>query len=330
MKVVGMVPVYNEEDIIAEVVEHLISQAIELIVLDNGSTDNSYEICKKFADKGLIKLYQYKSNTYQVPTIFRMLYDLALTRDPDWIILSAADEILESGIGKMTLKEAIAQEDVRGYNLIQFDCFEFFLTNNDNESAPSIREKLPYYSWQHDLEFRAWKFIPGTRVEDAGGHLPIFPDEQKYLVSPRKFVMRHYNFRSEEQARRKIRERISRTRDTVQRKLGWHVHYESITKLDYPVIADHRLLMKYQEDNRWNCERKFHPYDFFNWGERNAKDMFFDKDGELKLRYPTITELKLQLRQKDQRIRILEEGLEKKMLQIEHMRENLRRSLKLL
>ena len=48
MKIVALIATYNEEDIIKEVIEHLLSQGLEIVLLDNGSTDQTYEICKKF------------------------------------------------------------------------------------------------------------------------------------------------------------------------------------------------------------------------------------------------------------------------------------------
>ena len=36
-----MIPVYNGGDIIQEVIEHLLSQGLEIVILDNGSTDES-------------------------------------------------------------------------------------------------------------------------------------------------------------------------------------------------------------------------------------------------------------------------------------------------
>jgi len=48
-----MIPVYNEADIIGYVIEHLISQGIELAILNNGSTDNSYGICSRYFNKGV-------------------------------------------------------------------------------------------------------------------------------------------------------------------------------------------------------------------------------------------------------------------------------------
>jgi len=50
-----MMPAYNEEDILEEGIEHLLSQGLELVVLDGGSTDGTYEKCRKFAERGLIK-----------------------------------------------------------------------------------------------------------------------------------------------------------------------------------------------------------------------------------------------------------------------------------
>jgi len=48
-----MLPVYNDEDIISEIIEHILSQGIELVIFDDGSTDKTFEICKKFLDSGV-------------------------------------------------------------------------------------------------------------------------------------------------------------------------------------------------------------------------------------------------------------------------------------
>jgi len=146
MKIIGMLPVFNDEDVIQEVIEYLLSQEIELVVLDNGSTDKTYEICKQFLSKGILQLKQFKTISYQWDTILRMLYDMAQTYTPDWVIRSDSDEFLESGIKNKTLKQAIEDADKDGYNLIQFDRFDFFMTDDDNEDAKSVREKLKYYS----------------------------------------------------------------------------------------------------------------------------------------------------------------------------------------
>ena len=41
VRIIGITTVYNESDIVGQVIEQLVSQGIELVVLDNGSTDGS-------------------------------------------------------------------------------------------------------------------------------------------------------------------------------------------------------------------------------------------------------------------------------------------------
>jgi len=236
-----MLPVYNGDDIVGEVIKHLLSQGLDLVVLDNGSTDNSYKICKKFANKNLIHLKQFKTPTFNFALILRILYDMALQRNPDWLIRSDQDEFLESGEKNLTLKNAIKKIDSKGYNLIQFDCFEFFMTNNDNKKANSIRKKLPYYSWQHNFVFRAWKHTPGTRVEVGAGHFPVFPEEISNKISPKRFVLRHYRFRNNKQAKRNQDERLKRTNKIPELKLGWFLHLKRISKERFFEPVDYKI-----------------------------------------------------------------------------------------
>lgn len=307
MKIIGMLSTYDDEDVIEEVINHLLSQEIELVVLDNGSSDDTYEICKKFLGKGLLLLSQFKTPTLQLHPRLRMLYDMALTQKPDWVIRSDSDEFLESGIENLTLKKAISQADAEGYNLIQFEQFDFQLTDNDNESAKSIKEKLTYYSSEGYMAYRSWKYFPGIRPEDAGGHYPIFPEGLVYKIYPRKFVNRHYRFQSKEQAIKKINDRIARTNGTVELNIGWHRHYREFLKNEFPRIVDHKILSKYEENNKWNTEHKS-PTDpqVFHW----SRNEIFTEEGKLKRNHPSMPELRSELRNKHKKISELQKELE--------------------
>jgi len=305
---VGMLPVYNEVDIVEEVIQHLLSQGLDLVVLDNGSTDGSYEICTKFAEKGLITLNQVKTSKFDFPLILRILYDMALTRNPDWLIRSDQDEILESGNENLTLKEAIEREDEKGCNLIQFDVFEFFMTNNDNLSAKSIKDKFRYYSWQHDNAYRAWKHIPGTRVGDAGGHFPIFPEGIRHIIAEKKMVLRHYRFRDKEQAIKNNKERIARVKDIPERKIGWYEHLDKISEQKYFEPVNYRLLCEYKEDNKWNSESGFQPFVLTTQPKREE---LFSEDGRLLLHYPSVLETLANLKENDEKINQLQNELKK-------------------
>jgi len=306
LKIVGMIPVYNEVDIISEVIDNLLSQQIELVVLDNGSTDGSYEICKKYAEKGLIELEQFKSPKFDWHMILRMLYDMALKKNPDWVLRADQDELLESGIKNLNLREAITKEDENGFNLIQFDVFEFFMTDKDNNSMQSVRKRHPYYSWQHDDAYRAWKYFPGIRSEDAGGHYPVFPQNIRYRISPRKFVLRHYRFRNINQALSNNSARIQRLRETTMEKLGQCIHWKLIDENGGPKIINHELLDKHNEDNQWNHEGTFHPYIL----KRRKKNEIFDQNGKLIHLHQTTIQLSEKVKEQQEMIVNLKKELE--------------------
>ena len=49
-----IIPVYNGEKYITQAVESILNQAetgIEIVIIDDGSTDDSYLVCKELADK---------------------------------------------------------------------------------------------------------------------------------------------------------------------------------------------------------------------------------------------------------------------------------------
>jgi len=315
MKIVAMLSVYNNEDILSEVIEHLISEGLELVVLDNGSTDRSFEICEKFLGKGLLKLNRFKSSKFEWATILRILYDMALSQSPDWVVRSDSDEFLESGVNNLKLKEAIIQADAEGYNLIQFDFFNFYLTDNDNESAKSVRKKLTYYSWTHNYAYRAWKFVPGVAVENNGGHFPVFPEATNYKIFDRKFVLRHYRFRSKEQLNKNFSDKIERIKNSTELKMGWHVHNLEFEKYNFLKTLDHNLLTKYEEDNNWNFELKFHPYHNIFLPKR--EDLFSD-DGSLKQETASWSQVRLALQSERHQKSKLQESLEK--LQLENQK----------
>jgi len=299
MKIIGMIPVYNDEDIIEEIIHHYISEGLDLVILDNGSTDDTFEICKKYVGKGVLQVHQYKTQTYvyEWDTLLRILYHMALVHSPNWVIRSDSDEFLESGISNLTLKEAIEKVDSEGFNLIQFDRFDFFMTNNDNENEKSIRKKMPYYTYHGDFLYRAWKYYPGIYRSHLGvGHYPIFSDNLKYKIYPKKFVMRHYPYRSQEQAKIKIEGR-TRGFDPKNTKTGLNTHIENIIKHDFTKKFDHRKLNFYEENGKKNYELNFHPY--MDQIPPKREEIFTD-EGFLRKKPKTSYQLDLELRQMKQ------------------------------
>jgi glycosyltransferase involved in cell wall biosynthesis len=56
MKVVAILSVYNEEVYISRCLQHLIDQGIKVCVIDNESTDRTFEIVSSFLNRGVIHI----------------------------------------------------------------------------------------------------------------------------------------------------------------------------------------------------------------------------------------------------------------------------------
>ena len=273
LKIVGIMPVYNEADIIEQTITHITDQGVPLIIIEGESKDGSLEIERKFLGKGVLEVRILRADPYyDRKEVLREGYAFALEHSPDWIVYADADEFLESPYPDLTLAEAIDKEARLGYNLIQFNCFEFLLTEKDHLSPiKDIKKKLTYYTWASDYYFRAWKHYPGTDLVSYGGHKPVFPKGMEERVSPTKFVVRHYKFRSLEHGIRKVfKERLPRY-DPRNVAIGWHVHYRNLRPDPSYFIVDSGKLTKYEEDGRWDLERKFDPY-FGAWKPPGIED----------------------------------------------------------
>ena len=253
-KLVGMLIVYNEVDIIEQYLDHMATQEIPLVVLDGGSTDGTYGIIRENRTGIVSRHAQFITDRFELVLSLRCLHAMAAQENPDWMLLADADEFMETNDPKLSLREAIALEDAKGFNLIQFDNYEFWPTALD-PPVRDIRERIRYYSWHDRWRFRAWKHGPGIRIHPSGGHLPIFPENMVVRLSPNRFIIRHYSIRDYEQGRRKaFVERLGRYSDFDRRIFGLR-RYESYKDEKPFFVIEPRMLNRF--DGKWNNERKF-------------------------------------------------------------------------
>jgi hypothetical protein len=256
--IIGMMAVYNEADIVGQSVAHMISQGIPLVVLDGGSTDGSFEIVSEFLGRGVLSIQAHRTEKLEWETVLRELCQMAANQSPDWGVRCDADEFMESPRLGLTLKEAIELEAGQGYNLIQFNNYEFWPTELDeNSTEKDVRKRLLYYSWVDNFLFRAWKFYSGTTIHEHGGHFPLFPLEHEINISPNKFVLRHYRIRSYRQGLKKVfEERLPRySPNDLER--GWHMHYSNFKRDKDSFVIDSRRLTRHDEDGKWNLKPTF-------------------------------------------------------------------------
>jgi len=254
--ILGIMAVYNEADIVGQVIQHIINQGLVLVILDNGSTDGSYQICQKYVGRGVLEVERIVSEVYDPIFILRRLEEMAQAYSPDWLAIIDADEIHEPSQSGFTLKQATEREDSLGYNLIRSNCFAFCPTPIDDQGEKDPLKRIKYYVWSGDFHFRFWRNYPGTDCWSGGSHLVYFPEDIKPRVSPRKFIIRHYKIRSSEQGRRKVlglRRRIRRP----PLPEGWSIHYNRFAMDESFFSVNPEKLTRYNEDSAWSFDRRF-------------------------------------------------------------------------
>ena len=181
MKIVAMLPVYNEADVVGQVINWLVKQGMSLVVIDNGSSDDSFDICSNYLRRGVLHIEQVPTRSFKFQWLLERLYTTALRYAPDWAIICAADEFPESPYRGMSLKKAVEHEAQRGYNIIQFNRFEFWPTEKDHLNEEDVRSRVKYYTWDRAYQFRCWRVVPGVTVR-RGRALSDFSSE--YSIYP--------------------------------------------------------------------------------------------------------------------------------------------------
>ena len=226
MKIQSFIPVFNEVDVLPYVLRHMREQGITVHCLDGWSTDGSYEMAAAAPGVTVERFPAAGPAKEQVcRQILGRVEDLAAASNADWCVLNDADEWRRSSRPGETLADGIARLDAAGYNVIDHDVFAFFCTDAGWTGNP---ETYFRYFNRADMicrlpQEKLWKNL-GIRVNlhDSGGHVINFPSKS---MAPEKFVMKHYPFRTPDQARGKLATRLER-RCHDEHRAGWGTHYD--------------------------------------------------------------------------------------------------------
>jgi hypothetical protein len=237
-RVIALLSTFNEEDVIAPVVEHLIRQGVEVMLIDHCSTDATVERVQPFLGSGLIRIERFPDESrfpaedahhYAWRNILRRKEQLAATLEADWFLHHDADELRESPWEAVSLRDALQRVDAAGFNAVDFKALDFLPLHDGFRPGDDLRTAFTHYrpaASYDQLRINAWKKQPAVDLASTGGHDARFEGRR---VFPYRFLLRHYPIRSNTQGQRKIfAERLPRYDDT-ERSMGWHVQYQGLT-----------------------------------------------------------------------------------------------------
>lgn len=232
LKVLAILTVFNEEDILAQTIEHLLHEGLHVHLIDNWSTDSSLKIIKNYKSKYPQRIsyeqFPVKPSPYfELLKITEYVDKIASKCDADWIMHYDADELRVSPWKNISLLDAIKAIDYWGFNAIDFTILNFVPTKDGFSKDRNPHHFFQYASFGdktgHFHQVKAWKNQRRrVKLKNMAGHSVNFPNMK---IFPIKFLTKHYPLRSQTQAARKIFKERKPRFSPIETKYGMHTHY---------------------------------------------------------------------------------------------------------
>ena len=227
MRIRAYICSYNEADIIGWVIGHLISQGVEVFLLDNWSTDQTWDIAHSFPLAGS-EWFPSSGPTgvYEWERMLGRVGELSQASGADWCSLHDADEIRRSPFLGTTLAEGIARVDSEGYTAINHQCFNFQPVDNGYSGDPEgyFRHYVTEFKGGDRIQVKTWKNLRGSKPI-CGGHMVNFPGVR---ISPDMFILKHYPIRSQHHGETKVFQWRRPRWSPSEKARNWHVQYDNV------------------------------------------------------------------------------------------------------
>ena len=233
-RVVAVMTVYNEADIIESVIQHLHEQGVAVYLIDNWSTDGTYEKAQALIGKGVLRTERFpetppKTHVYSWSKLLTHVEEVAHNLTDYWVLHYDCDEIRESPFVGITLRDALYHVEQCGYNAIDHTVVNFSPIDNSFKPGNNLKDCITHFVMGkrpgYFIQIKGWKQLhQRVSLTASGGHRVEFPGRRVY---PYKFLTRHYPLRSLEQASIKIESRQKQS-NQHERSKGWHIIYDQI------------------------------------------------------------------------------------------------------
>ncbi len=232
-RVVAFMAAFNEEDIIVQSIKKWTDQGIGVHVLENWSTDATYDLAKDLESRLPVTVERYPkdgpSKYFDWGAMLQRMEALSREIEADWFIRRGADEVLVSPWPGVSYRDALYFVDQAGFNCVDHTIIEFCPVDDEFEMGMDHEAYFKHFDFKnlsHPSQRKAWKNCgqPISTIASAG-HDVLFDGRRVY---PFKFLLKHYSFRSQRHGEKKVfRERKARW-NPEERARGWHIHYDSM------------------------------------------------------------------------------------------------------
>jgi hypothetical protein len=251
---VAFVSTFNEADIVRSTIEHLVGEGIGVYIIDNWSTDGTWEIARSFLGRSLIGAERFPPEGptayFELRRLLGRVEGLAATIRANWFIHVDADERRKSPWPAVSLRDALWRVERRGFNAVDHTVLTFPPIDDGFPSGSDPERYFRHFEFGrnagHFCQIKAWKRVAGrVDLATSAGHDVSFAGRR---VFPFNFLSKHYPVRSQAHGERKIfAERRSRW-SPRERAAGWHVQYDHL-RPGHCFVRDRATLEPFNEDD---------------------------------------------------------------------------------
>lgn len=231
----AFVTVFNEQDVLGSVLDDLAAEGVQSYVLDNWSTDDSWDItserlgdavvgAERWPPDGPVEHFDLKASLARIEDVSREL-------PSDWFLKHDADEIRRAPWPDVTLAQGLWMAQAAGYNVVDFTVMNYQPIDNGFAREHDLWDYFDHFAFGrkpgHFRQLKAWRnFGQEITYAGSGSHRVAFPGAR---VHPYKFELHHYPIRSQDHGIRKVLAERQERYLPAARARGWHSHYDGIT-----------------------------------------------------------------------------------------------------
>ena len=224
----AILAVRNEALHIRRVLHEFIRQGIDIVVIDNESTDGTLDICREYLGKGLLFMEQLDwTGRFDLSAQLDAKRSIAARLDHDWLIHTDADEWMQSPVKGESLLEGISRVSAIGCNVINFDEFVFLPVADKYRPSSHYEQEILHYYYFAPAKIRlmrAWQRSADLSNKPSAGHLLT---GNKLNIAPESFILRHYIALSQQDA---IAKYVGRKFTEADLSKGWHRNRYQLTQ----------------------------------------------------------------------------------------------------
>jgi glycosyltransferase involved in cell wall biosynthesis len=236
MKITAMLCVRNELPYLQCVLPYLATEGIEVVLIDNGSTDGTLKAVHngEFPNVVRVETFPY-SGTFDLSRQLKIKWSLAEALTSDWLIHQDADEILHAPTGWGGFRHHIERADSAGFTVLNFN--ELVMLPADPSQDDILHNNRNYYFFEPKPMrlMRAWKRTAKVHAGTSGGHTLQGADVNVY---PERMILKHFIVRNQDHAYEKY---LGRSFSSADLGKGWHRNRLNFTaeNLRIPTSAEH-------------------------------------------------------------------------------------------